>query len=174
MAEEAKQDIQDRVIHIGRVVKVVKGGRRFSFNALVVAGDGLGKIGWGLGKANEVPEAIRKASTAARKHMFQIHLKGNTISHDIVCKFGACKVMMNRAKEGVGIIAGGPLRAVMELAGVKDVVSKCHGSTNPHNVLKATFACLETLQSADSIYERRGKEMPSETEGDETQTEVSA
>ncbi len=120
---EQKQEVQDRVIHIGRVVKVVKGGRRFSFNALVVAGDGLGSVGWGLGKANEVPEAIRKASSAARKSMFQVFLKGTTIPHDVVCKYGACKVMMLPAKEGVGIIAGGPLRAVMELAGIQDIVS---------------------------------------------------
>jgi len=119
----------------------------------------------------QYPEAIRKASSAARKSMFQVFLKGTTIPHDVLCKYGACKVMMLPAKEGVGIIAGGPLRAVMELAGIQDIVSKCHGSTNPHNVLKATFVCLKTLRSPESVYIRRGKEIPVETEASEEVTE---
>ena len=160
--EETKSEIQERVIHIGRVVKVVKGGRRFSFNALVVAGDGKGKIGWGMGKANEVPEAIRKGSVAARKKFLKINLANFTIPHEVKVKFGSCKMMIHPAKEGVGIIAGGALRAVMELVGIKDVVAKCHGSTNPHNVLKASIECLKQLRVPEVIFARRGKEFPRE------------
>jgi small subunit ribosomal protein S5 len=160
MEEQHKPEVKDRVIHIGRVVKVVKGGRRFSFNALAVAGDGNGSIGWGLGKANEVPEAIRKATAAARKKLYPVNIHNNTIPHDAIYKFGSSKVMMYPAPEGVGIIAGGAVRAVMELAGVQDVVTKCHGSTNPHNVLKAAIGCLRSLDKVGEIFARRGKEAP--------------
>jgi small subunit ribosomal protein S5 len=160
MSEDALQnqvpEVQDRVVHIGRVVKVVKGGRRFSFNALVVSGDGTGSIGYGLGKASEVPEAIRKGASAARKSVVNVTLVDGTLPYPINVKFGASKVMLHPAKKGVGIIAGGCVRAVMELAGVQDVVAKCHGSSNPHNLLKATFSGLTGLKSKNEILARRG------------------
>lgn len=151
-------EIQDRVVHIGRVVKVVKGGRRFSFNALVVCGDGLGHVGYGLGKASEVPEAIRKGVAAARKNMITVPLIGGTIPHPISLKFGASKVIMLPAKPGKGIIAGGCVRAVVELAGYQDAVTKCHGSSNPHNLLKATFQGLRSFSDEKQVKLRRGLE----------------
>ncbi|MCD6525796.1 MAG: 30S ribosomal protein S5 [Desulfuromonas sp.] len=146
----------DRVIHINRCSKVVKGGRRFSFSALVVVGDGNGKVGFGHGKAKEVPEAIRKGVEKAKKAMITVPLDDRTIPYDVLGKFGAGSVLLKPASKGTGVIAGGPARAVLEAAGVGDILSKCLGSNNPHNVVKATINALMQLKSADEIRARRG------------------
>lgn len=137
--------VVDRVVHISRVAKVVKGGRRFSFSALVVSGDGQGSVGFALGKANEVPDAIRKGSEKARKRMIKIPMQKRTIPHDVLGKFGAGHVILKRASAGTGVIAGGAIRAIFESAGVQDILTKCIGTSNPHNAVRATFDGLARL-----------------------------
>ncbi|MDY6847870.1 MAG: 30S ribosomal protein S5 [Thermodesulfobacteriota bacterium] len=151
-----ESNLTDRVIHINRNAKVVKGGRRFSFSALVVVGDGQGGVGVGLGKAKEVPEAIRKGVEKAKKDMVRVPLVEGTIPFDVLGKFGAGKVLLKPASAGTGVIAGGAARAILEAAGVENVLSKCLGSNNPHNVVKATINALTQLKSAETILARRG------------------
>lgn len=154
--EPNETELIDRVIHINRCSKVVKGGRRFSFSALVVVGDGSGRVGFGHGKAKEVPEAIRKGVEKAKKSMITVPLEDRTIPYDVLGKFGAGSVLLKPASKGTGVIAGGPVRAVLEAAGVGDILSKCLGSNNPHNVVKATMNALGQLRSASEIKSRRG------------------
>lgn len=154
--EQNETELIDRVIQINRTSKVVKGGRRFSFSALVVVGDGNGRVGFGKGKAKEVPEAIRKGVDKAKKSMIQIPLDDTTIPFDSLGRYGAGSVLLKSASKGTGIIAGGPVRAVLESAGVGDILSKCLGSNNPHNVVRATMNALEQLKSREEIMERRG------------------
>ena len=153
-------ELQDKLVTINRVAKVVKGGRRFSFAALVVVGDQKGRVGWGSGKAREVPEAIRKATERAKKGMIRVPMReSRTLHHDVIGEFGAGKVILRSAPAGTGIIAGGPMRAVFETLGMGDVVAKCTGSTNPHNMVKATFAALSRATSPRSVANRRGKKI---------------
>ena len=156
---EPKDDMEERVVFINRVSKTVKGGRRMKFTALVVVGDHKGQYGFALSKAAEVPDAIKKATEAARKKLYTIHLvKGNTISHEVVGKYGACNVYLKPAPEGTGIIAGGPVRAILELAGVQNVCSKVYGSRAPINIIRATNQGLNNLKSYKAMKELRNKE----------------
>ena len=153
-------ELKDKLVTINRVAKVVKGGRRFSFAALVVVGDEKGRVGWGAGKAREVPEAIRKATERAKRTMIRVPMReGRTLHHDVVGEFGAGRVVLRAAPAGTGIIAGGPMRAVFETLGMGDVVAKCLGSTNPHNMVKATFAALQRCTSPRAVASRRGKKV---------------
>ena len=155
--DPTKLTLEEKVVQINRVAKVVKGGRRFSFSAIVVVGDGRGVVGAGLGKAGEVPEAIRKGVEDAKKHLIRVPLVRSTIPHDVRHDFGASHVLLRPAAAGTGVIAGGSVRAVVEVAGIRDLLSKTMGSTNPVNVVRATIEALASLRSADEIAGRRGK-----------------
>lgn len=159
-AEREENEFVDKLVHINRVAKVVKGGRRFAFAALVVVGDAKGRVGYGSGKAREVPEAIRKATEQAKRNMIKVNLReGRTLHHDVTGHFGAGRVVLRAAPAGTGIIAGGPMRAVFETMGVADVVAKCLGTSNPHNMIKATFDALVNLNSPRSVAAKRGKKV---------------
>jgi len=155
--EASEVQFVDKVVSINRVAKVVKGGRRFRFSAIVVVGDGQGKVGWGLGKAQEVPEAIRKALEKAKKEMIQVPILQNTIPYAVTGQYGSGRVLLRPATEGTGVIAGGPVRAVVEVAGIKNVLTKCLGSNNPHNAVKATMQALKQLASPEDVAQRRNR-----------------
>jgi small subunit ribosomal protein S5 len=155
--DASKLNLEEKVVQINRVSKVVQGGRRFSFSAVVVVGDGNGTVGAGIGKAGEVPEAIRKGVEDAKKHLIKVPLVGSTIPHEVRRHFGAAKVMLKPASAGTGVIAGGSVRSVVEAAGIRDLLSKVQDSTNPINVVRATIECLAALRSADDIAALRGR-----------------
>ena len=169
-----KLALEERVVQINRVAKVVKGGRRFSFSAIVVVGDGAGHVGAGLGKAGEVPEAIRKGVEDAKKNLIRIPMVGTTIPHEIRVEFGASRVMLKPASQGTGVIAGGSVRAVLEAAGVRDILSKTYGSTNPVNVTRATIEALRSLHSAEELSARRGVRLYSRISGQPAPTPATA
>lgn len=155
--ENNAEGLQEKLVQVNRVAKTVKGGRIFGFTALTVVGDGNGKVGFGRGKAREVPIAIQKAMEAARRNMIQVELNGDTIQYATKGRHGASKVYMQPASQGTGVIAGGAMRAVLEIAGVQNVLAKCYGSTNPVNVVRATFEALRGMSSPDSVAAKRGK-----------------
>lgn len=158
--QREETELVDKLVGINRVAKVVKGGRRFGFAALVVVGDNKGRVGFGSGKAKEVPEAIRKATEAAKRNMIRVPLRdGRTLHHDIEGRYGAGHVRLRSAPAGTGIIAGGPMRAVFETLGVQDIVAKSIGTSNPHNMIKATFAALKAIQAPRAVAAKRGKRM---------------
>ncbi len=160
MFDNEKNEINEHLVTINRVAKVVKGGRRFGFAAIMIVGDSKGKVGYGTGKAKEVPEAVRKATENAKNRMIRVHLKDNrTIHHDMIGRFGAGKVILRSAAPGTGIIAGGPMRALFESLGIKDVVAKSIGSSNPHNMIKATFNAFKNSESPKSIASKRSKKI---------------
>jgi len=157
--EEGEEELIERVVHINRVSKVVKGGRHFGFNALVVVGDGKGRVGVGLGSARDVPQAIRKGVERARRSMVEVALMGSTVPHDVLSKFGAAKVLLKPASPGTGVIAGGGVRAVVEAAGIRDILSKSLMSDNVFNVVMATFQGLRQMMSVETQAQRRNKEV---------------
>ena len=155
--ERNESDLQEKLVQVNRVAKVVKGGRIFGFTALTVVGDGNGKVGFGRGKAREVPTAIQKAMDSAKRNIIQVELDGTTLQYPIKARHGGSKVYMQPASEGTGIIAGGAMRAVLEMCGVKNVLAKCYGSTNPVNVVRATFNGLKQMKSPEQVAAKRGK-----------------
>ncbi|MDF2182699.1 30S ribosomal protein S5 [Neptuniibacter sp. CAU 1671] len=155
--EQKDGDLQEKLVQVNRVAKVVKGGRIFGFTALTVVGDGKGRVGFGRGKAREVPAAIQKAMEQARRNMIQVDLNGDTLQYPVKARHGASKIYMQPASEGTGVIAGGAMRAVLELAGVHNVLAKCYGSTNPVNVVRATVKGLASMKSPDDVAAKRGK-----------------
>ena len=160
MMDNDNKEFTERLVTINRVAKVVKGGRRFGFAAIMIVGDNKGRVGYGTGKAKEVPEAVRKATEDAKTKMVRVHLKDNrTLHHDVVGRFGAGKVILRSASPGTGIIAGGPMRALFESLGIKDVVAKSTGTSNPHNMLKATFDAFKKSESPKSIAAKRSKKI---------------
>ena len=160
MIENDNKEFSERLVTINRVAKVVKGGRRFGFAAIMIVGDNKGRVGYGTGKAKEVPEAVRKATENAKNKMVRVHLKDNrTLHHDVVGRFGAGKVILRSAAPGTGIIAGGPMRALFESLGIKDVVAKSTGTSNPHNMLKATFDAFKKSESPKSVASKRSKKI---------------
>ncbi len=154
--KSSELELKDKLVYVGRTAKVVKGGRRFNFSAIVVVGDGNGHIGYGLGKAGEVVDAVTKATEAAKKNIVKIRLHGNTIPHEVTGKFGAAKVLIKPATAGTGVIAAGGVRAILELAGVQDVLTKSLGSSNPHNSIKAAIKALSEMEDVSSVAARRG------------------
>jgi len=154
--KSSELELRDKLVYVGRTAKVVKGGRRFSFSAIVVVGDGNGYVGYGLGKASEVVDAVTKATEAAKKSIVKVRLQGTTIPHEVIGRFGAAKVLIRPATPGTGVIAAGGVRAILELAGVQDVLTKSLGSSNPHNTIKATIQGLVAMEDAQAVAERRG------------------